>query len=241
MILLPATEFMAPAPDATDVPVNTRIWVGAGEGGEDTMSVSGPHGPIHGTRTSLVSNLVTIVVFTPTEPLVPGETYVVTRPGGGSSTFRVGNARDHEAPPPPSVVSRRYEPDPEDTDAIPDILQDDSCSTCSAGTVFDLEHKGLFVVADLNRAQAETVAFNPGEHLGFAALGLTTEVKVSDAVACGGQGESVTRFGTVDLAGNFSGWSPDEDTHQGSSSCAASSGTGSWALFLLLRAARRRR
>src|SRR5688500_8711870 len=100
----PAESFVAPAENATGVPVNTKIWAGrVFDRPVQLFELEGALVPT--TETAIDANDSELVVLTPNAPLNPGQRYRFES-SRGTIVFTVAEGRDDEAPPIPSEVGR---------------------------------------------------------------------------------------------------------------------------------------
>jgi MYXO-CTERM domain-containing protein len=243
-----STSLVAPADGATDVPVNARIWVGSGQMPPLTDEQTGqPKEPavqllddqdqfVVGTQSIIQSTDGLVYVFTPAQPLGAGRTYRARANGAGIAAFTTGSGTDTEAPAVPSVVS-------EDSDAAPN-REGPACGP-SYWVRYELKTDGILTVADRDG----TSTLNPEALSGTVTsleqgtafqLGRNACVDNWPGVKSGDTGQ--VRFGTFDLAGNFSGFSqPREATIPYGCGCSAGAAPGSALVLGLAMLARRRK
>jgi hypothetical protein len=235
------TSLLAPSDGAVDVPLNTRIWIGA-KFGIDTFE-------LRDSRDAKVESALSFIdggnarmhVLSPKAALEPSSTYHVVVDGVSLVSFTTGADRDETAPARPAVTSQAskiYEPDGYD-----------SCGP-SYATEFQLTGEGLLTVM----VQEGTV-FNPNTVSG-APLFVSYEASGTPSLGRSGcftnwpdaeRGASKpVRFGSFDLAGNFSGLTDPIEAKIPSSGSEESrergcqSAGGAVALALLGLVARRR-
>ncbi|MFN7133463.1 MAG: hypothetical protein ACK4N5_15390, partial [Myxococcales bacterium] len=97
-------EFLAPPDGGSDVPTNTRLWIGAGTLGlgnrpEDEVALHDPQGRVvTGRWTVLSAPLARLHVFTPTALLEPRSRYTVEVASAVKATFHTGDGPDDVAP-----------------------------------------------------------------------------------------------------------------------------------------------
>lgn len=228
----PLYGVLAPTEGAT-VPRNARIWIGYLDGEVDDVELRNlnqeevidfEHSEI------AIREGVAITVLSPRELLEPGE-YAVETPNFPQVLFEVVDELDTTPPEPPEL--ERVEPSVNDDDG-------DSCGTYRGAQLW-LEAEGVVLALGAEhdepdtdppagRVTGATVASADGAYFGFD-------------VPCGDRwpgGESVAlRFGTFDIAGNFSGLSdPKTIERPEDTSCSVALGRprhkGALALLSLL-------
>lgn len=205
---------VAPAPDASNVPTNTRIWCGNELGG-NPLSLSDPEGEaVSGTSSLITTVEFELGVFEPDEELRPNTTYSVEC-GYSSHSFTTGSARLDSAPP---------VPDPTNWSAH--AYEDSTWGDTFYITFEGASAKGTLVVVDLEGSAnlnpdapsgSVTQAVLPPE---FIALGRGP--CVGGWEGAGLRAKADVALGAFDVAGNFSGWSepvevafPGRYTNQG--------------------------
>jgi len=198
----------APADGATGVLVDTMIWAGASQAvtqdiasGANTLTpatlqLTGPSGPVAGTTGTLTRDgdqgPAALTFLQPSGHLAPNTTYKILLNGTAVSSFTTGTATAGAPPPIPTVsVATQTYPAGECLTKTEDITVD---------------QPGLFVVVQL---PGEEAAFMPPTFAGQVAQIVTgTSVEFS-AGRCGNSSTTPAqaRFGAIDIAGKFSGWS----------------------------------
>lgn len=209
-----------PAPDAV-APTNTKIWILNGDYifeywdeycvGAPLPTLVGPDGEVPYTRQAFQDT----AVLTPMAPLEANASYTFQLECPDlapnlNTTFTVGEGPDTDAPAP--VVATRGEE-----------FHHDDLGSCGADhyVEYAVEHDGLFTIIDVHADGVVDFDAAPPEPL---AMGSTIDYvdDETESVSVGNQtcrtswpeanyGESAdVRFATVDLAGNFSGWSATE-------------------------------
>ena len=241
-----ATFFLQPEDGATGVPVNTLVWVGAGQ--TRGLFEGDPQLPIElldadevvlpGTEGRLRSLNDTIDVFTPDLLLEADTTYTVRVGEQVISTFTTGSDVDEEAPPVPeetevSTWSRAAEP-----------FGTTSCGPLPAShgvsITWDMQGDSVLVLLDQDGlAEVDTDGI-AGSAPGLAPHG---SASLGNGFVCGGDtweearlgATTEVRYASFDLAGNFSGWSePEEVTVRAGSGCSAAGDTTPTALLVLI-------
>lgn len=209
--------YVGPEFDATDVPTNTRVWLGGSEGtvpGEPDQLV--PFGIesedgdlVLFTTTTLVSDWKTHVILTPDVELLPDTVYSVIRESDDAvvTRFRTGLGPDHDPPSVPQTLSVRIHAE---------SAQPEPPSSCGAtdGVSVEFESDGAIVVGDLlGRATLDVDAIDGevaehndgGSRIWFTNGGCSS---AWEGLELGDVAE--WQLGAFDLAGNFSGWSAVE-------------------------------
>lgn len=199
------TDVLAPADGAEGVPIDAMIWVGGHytNGWTDpvltVLDQAGDEVEVEHRYIESVWDWVTVLV--PLELLAPFETYEVWFEGERVTTFDTADQVDLEAPEPPQYAAL--------ADGETQLVQ--PLSTEIRSIEVDMPGEGLFVLIDLesqaaldaDRMEGEVadIAEDPNEVLigGGTCDGSWHGMNTSDAVEF--------RFATVDLSGNFSGWS----------------------------------
>ncbi len=190
-------DIVAPAPGSKDVPVDALVWIAPGIGiynGQTkavTVQVLSPAGSVAGATESLETDITGMSVrfFRPAHMLDPWVVYTVSVNGSPVSSFTTGSQL---AGPPPAVPSvsvtiERFPPG--------------ECYSESAEV--SLSQPGLFVIAQV---KGEESAFQAQSMSGRVAQVLSSPSASFFVGACGYNWPSTARFGSVDIAGQFSGW-----------------------------------
>lgn len=239
-----ATFFLQPQDGATGVPVNALVWVGAAQtrglfAGEDQLAIElldGDEVVLPGTEGRLRSVNDTIDVFTPDLLLEADTTYTVRVGEQVISTFTTGSEVDDEAPAVPEEVHRSSWSDPAEPFAT------SSCGPLPAshGVSLEWEMDGDTVLVLLDRDELADVEGLSGTVPALAPFGSAT---LGNGFVCGGDNwddarhlaSTDVRYGSFDLAGNFSGWSATEEvTVYNRAGCSAAGDTTPTALLVLL-------
>ncbi len=260
------TDYLAPADGATEVPTNTRIWVGGAHFGDDSPTVedleSSPPFLLlqdDGTEIELSAGVLSesslsIAVFTPTAELVAGGVYSLVKeiynldspePTLVSlTTFSVGGAADLEAPALPRELARSSS----SSARLPGQM-----SSCGPTDVVNIsvEETGHLLVAQLG----ETGDFDTDNLNGVVSdlspdgvfrLGVGSCRWSWPEAAPGASADA--QWGALDLAGNFSGWSEATEIVIPPAGCSCSAqgnstpaGLAALLAFMLLASAGRRR
>jgi hypothetical protein len=213
---MPTTDLLAPASGSANVPLNAWIWVGSvedsknGDGflvedglGPADIQLSGPAGPVSGTTGTLSTDFdpegAELTFFRPAADLAPMTTFTFTVNGARTVTFTTGSAEAGASPTVPTVTGEG------------ETFPANECLTKSFG--FSFSPGGLFIVAQL---QGEESEFSPPPFSGRVARVMSSAPLVESQdglVFTQGQcanwsvNSSQVRFGAVDIAGQFSGWS----------------------------------
>ncbi len=231
----PFLSFVAPADRATGVPLNTRIWIGAGE-----IFDAPPHLAVelheepstirNGGWTLLEAPNAKLHVFTPAAELKPNTRYRIVINGERRAEFTTGEARDEEAPASPVLVGQEENLESSTFGAV------SSCGE-SATVALTVESDAPILLLD----RAGTSGFDPTTlHGSVTAIevdqGTTQRMLVVGQGGCtsnwpeAGRGESTqVRLGAMDLAGNFSGFGAAEEIGFGVCGCSSGSGAVTWA------------
>lgn len=194
-------------------PRNTRVWI-LNPMATGTFELHGAGAPVEVSTTRIAALGSTlggeIVVLTPSEPLIAGESYrVVVSAGFGGPTqqlgmFEVGSEDDRQAPPVPAIV-----------DVEPEVHED--VGTCGETRSVNVtaEGEGLVVMRlalpgttpDLTSVPPEgNVDFVVNDQGGGYRWGWG-----GPCVAWPSDSEVIAlQMASFDLAGNFSGWSEPE-------------------------------
>lgn len=213
----PGDDFVAPVDGATDVPVNARIWVGSRW--SSPVLTDDEYGDVVPTTETLIEgNDTEIVVLTPIAPLVPGTRYRVE--GVRATIFTVGTSTDTTAPTIPTELSR--EPRVEHVGWDP-FGGESSCGEADHVSVsVQLAHDGVLAVVDADGATDLDPAQLSG---GITSAAFPTRVTLGRGVCLHSWPEieegttARLRYGSFDLAGNFSGWSEPADVAIPSAGC----------------------
>lgn len=233
----PGEGFVAPAMNAREVPPNARIWVARGFGGLRLVDVTDLEVEVQGREGALEGVDVGVSVFTPDAPLLPGHRYVAYAGEGEITRFEVGGAPDEV--PPPLPVALLEDVTVETPGLFGAFRGETSCGPNDwAYATYRVTHEGLFVVVDRDEA-AQLAAAEPS--------GTVTTLAFEEHFALGrgactfnwpeaeGGAKARVRFGTFDLAGNFSGWTDAEPLElPGGCSCTSASAAGTAATAWLL-------
>ena len=204
-----ATELLAPADGANDVPPNAKIWIGAGFTTVEDASLTlldKAGKPVAGHTQALTSGWDLITVFAPDAPLVEGQTYSVKVGGKQVSRFAVKGGTDLTAPAIPTAGTIEVEIDEGRSD----------CGATYMGRVNFLSD-GLVMVLD---REGESTLDPLGPSGNVSAISFRSERRAGDRISVG-RGPCVNnwpaakpgaktqvRLGAFDLAGNFSGFGP---------------------------------
>lgn len=224
---------MAPSEGST-VPRNARIWIGYFDGDFDDVELRNLNQDVvidfEQSEITIREGLA-ITVLSPRELLEPGE-YAFELPNFPQVLFEVADEID--ATPPELPELEHVEPTVNDDD-------DDSCGTYR-GAQLRLEAEGIVLALGAEhdepdtdppagRVMSATVASEDQAHFGF-------DVPCGDGPWPGGESVAL-RFGSFDLAGNFSGLSdPETIERPEDTSCSVALGRprhkGALALLTLL-------
>lgn len=205
-------DLVQPADGAVGVPRNARVFLGGkqvlssdGFGEKAPASLLDDEGRAVPTRETEVRGGGLVLVLHPEAPLEPGGRYTVVVAGQPLSRFTVGEVSDDVPPAPPRVVGV-------ETHSSLDFLPLGVASSCGpdAGARFGLEGVAAFTLAVVGDGDTLDEANVSGE-----VSALDTDVVLSvGRFACDASwpdarplASANVRFGTYDLAGNFSGWS----------------------------------
>lgn len=186
--------FMVPEPDATEVPINTKIWLL----GIDA-TVLDPEGNEVAVMRSTIDTLDGPLNILDPGELDPEATYqIITNPGPEvelSSSFVTGTQRDDEPPMLPEETDREH--------------HRRSGGICPRSRWVDLsvEFEGI-LLADVGERATES-----GMRSGSASV---TTIDHRLSLGKGGcnrglDGDSTIRYAAFDMAGNFSGWTEATD------------------------------
>jgi len=222
------TGLLSPADGETDVPINARLWVGAGlyqgepgdaEGRLALLDAAGD--PVAATVTELFGNNDRIAVITPDELLLAGETYSIELDEALElGTFTAGDAEDLDAPAVPAELERESSASPR----TPGV--ENSCGPTDMVTL-TLDGSALVFVAEVDGWDSLDADAIDGE---------ASELSLDGVLEIGSAGcvwswpdaepraSTTVRWGAYDIAGNFSGWSTDEEISIPSAGCSCSVG-----------------
>jgi hypothetical protein len=200
---------LQPAPGATGVPINTRIWFVNPPGTEPPTVVTGPTGQVHARIGRLNAGLPTagsVYVLTPTEPLAPNSDYTFANPRGQvAGNFRTGAASDDVAPGKPVETKR---------ESLADWSLGGTCGDSWQVVRSSVTWEGPFLVARLAAAEPasapDLLANPPSGDTPYLFVSSAAEVSFG-ASRCtwwpSGFSDGRLWYGAMDIAGNFSGWS----------------------------------
>ncbi len=210
-----------PAPSDSSVPANTKIWIG--HPGIDKIAACSSPTLKDGNDATVATTLsmlyepdkkwANVLVLTPQQPLMKGVSYKLVDCDvygqGGHTTFTVSSGPDEQAPAIPGVTAGEI------TEGSMGSCGDEFYST------MNVQHDGALLVLDVAGQSALESAVPSGTvNDVFATNG---EKIVVGNVICGrhnwdfdedGDATGV-RFGSFDLAGNFSGWSAAQTIETG--------------------------
>jgi|GEM_PF-1222122 hypothetical protein len=233
--------FVAPANGETGVPRNTRLWVGAFV---QDVTLTGPNNQTVALSRGILrgNNRDVLAVFTPAALLEPSAAYVFNMDGQMVS-FTTSNASDVEAPAEP-VVSPLESSFARDT---PSPIPVSSCGNGGhAYDSFSVQHNGLFTLVEIDTPEQLDESTITGS-VGDIASITGGDVFVGRGICLfnwdgADEGESTNvRFATVDVAGNFSGWTePSQATIETNGGCAQASSSSLGVLAVLALPLRRR-
>ncbi len=222
------TQLLAPADGEADAPLNARVWVGGGmyngEAGDAAIRLvllDQAGDPVAATVTELSGNNERIAVITPDELLVAGGTYTIELDEYEVlGTFTVGDTQDQDAPALPTEADRESSA----SARIPN--QTSSCGPTDMVTL-TLDGDGLVYVAEIDGWDSLDADAIDGE---------ASEVSLDGVLQIGSAGcvwswpdaepraSTTVRWGAYDIAGNFSGWTTDEEISIPSAGCSCSAG-----------------
>ena len=203
-------RILAPKMGQTDVPLDTRLWFGYQFSDDPvTLKLVGPGGevPVETRKVELPGSPFVAFVATPRQELAPSTSYVFEATcaeqscSGGANQFTTGTAR---APRPPLPVVRKQEPFAPGGPAGDD-----------RAVVFDFDPQDLLVVVDVAgaspfRAEQPESALTGGWGVERVWVGEKACNMPEARFPLDSRGHSAetanVRFGRIDLAGNFSGW-----------------------------------
>jgi MYXO-CTERM domain-containing protein len=222
------TELLAPADGETDVPLNARVWVGggtyngeAGDAASRLALLDEAGDPVAATVTELFGNNDRIAVITPDDLLVAGQAYTIELDEYEVlGEFTAGDVEDLDAPSVPTETDRESSA----SERIPN--QTSSCGPTDMVTL-TLDGSGLVYVAEVEGWDSLDADAIDGE---------ASEVSLDGVLQIGSAGcvwswpdaepraSTTVRWGAYDIAGNFSGWSTDEEISIPSAGCSCSAG-----------------
>jgi hypothetical protein len=198
-------EFVAPVPNAVDVPTNTRVWCSS-----DPLSVESPivvtdseGAVVSGTQTRLSFPGYGVWVFRPDSDLAPSSEYHATCPFtyGSTISFTTGESATSGPPEVPDLSNKVLHASPDTSWGASYYAQFPGVGGADAIIVLDLA------------GSATLDAEGPSGHVADATPRFTEGFLVG-SYACGGNwpeaglGASTTvALGAFNLAGEFSGWS----------------------------------
>ncbi len=216
------TELLAPADGATDVPVNARIWVGAGTAnwGQGAVTLTGEAGAeVAATVSDLSGNNERIIVLAPAADLDAGAAYEVRVDDEVIGSFVAGAEADDAPPEVPGELEREAT----SSARVPGMAN--SCGPTDVVTL-DLEPTGHVLIASLQGEDTVDVEAIDGEAADVSLDGLlrigSAGCTWSWTDAAPGASTGV-RWGAFDLAGNFSGWSDEVTVTVPPAGCTCSS------------------
>lgn len=248
-------QIVAPLPDATEVPLNAKVWIGVGHTGDTPAfanktitlrEVSGAH--VATTASVLAMRYAAVQVLSPAAELVASTTYEVLVDGESLAQFTTGTTRVETTPSRPSVIS-----------STPSFYEPEGYDSCgpSYGESFKVQSDNVLTVMVQDTSEVDTTALSGGAtQLLFSASNQIDAEYRSPMIGMSGcftnwsgagRGASTNvRFGTFDIAGHFSGFTdaldvkipdpPKKNTNSDSGCHTAGAG----ALMLLGLLARRR-
>jgi MYXO-CTERM domain-containing protein len=222
------TELLAPADGEVDVPLNARVWVGGGtydgEGGDAAsrlVLLDEAGDPVAASVTELFGNNDRVAVITPDELLVAGQTYTLELDQYEAlGEFTVGDVELSIPPELPVELGR------ESSASARIHNQTNSCGPTDMVTL-TLETTGLVYVAEIEGWDSLDADAIDGE---------ASELSLDGVLQIGSAGcvwswpdaepraSTTVRWGVYDIAGNFSGWSDDEEISIPSAGCSCSAG-----------------
>lgn len=234
------SQALLPAPDATDVPLNARIWLDYWHFGSRSVLLTGDGEEVELSTAQISTGAGQVYVLTPSPGLLPGQRYEYWSSYQGQLTdlhtwFTTGTTADYSPPPLPVEISRSskgYNP------------CGSVCLSAGAEVNVVLSGEGLFVV-DVGSEQT----LDASEPRGFVTIA-SGDGQIHMETLCGSwpgkvnQTKSI-RYGSYDLAGNFSGWTEPSDIHirgvPAMCTCSTTPATTPvlWTLVLLLLCGRR--
>ena len=234
------TQILAPANGEAGVPRNTRVWVGSGvsgSGGASGLELLDSLGdPVPATVTEVWGNNDRISVLAPDDLLVAGETYTLELDEFEIvGEFTVGDDTDDVPPEVPLELDR------ESSASSRTPGMESSCGPTDMVTLV-VDPTGHVLVAEVEGWDGLDVE---------AIDGGASEVSLDGVLEIGSAGcvwswpdaepnaSTTVRWGAYDIAGNFSGWSPEESISIPSAGCSCSAGgegarSGAAALLLAL-------
>jgi hypothetical protein len=228
-------ELLAPADGQTDVPTNAKLWLIIAGQSPFTPTLTGPGGEVPFSVLHLGPEWLQRLVITPVQELTPGATYELATCARGRQG-QIGQCRKVTRF---SVGSRRADQPglPVERGHSAFYLGGEKGSSCGSSPTRTVEFKvdwaGLLLVADIDGANPFPA--DPGGLL-FAAItnkryayqghfSLGTGPCVSPHWPA--QDTAQVRFGVVNIAGEFSGWSqPSPVTLPEDGGCQMAGGRG---------------
>jgi hypothetical protein len=231
-------EVVAPREGATEVPLNTLIWVRFGDEASEAPTLADANQNLIGLEpagTLTGRNGPQVGAYQPTQELAAGTAYKVAF-GQLTASFTTGAATDVDPPPPPAVITCTEQRSPQmgATSSCGDYHYR-SVSAVSTGVVVlarlagesfdDASRTGEVAVLDVPGGAASQVDLLVGKS---PCDGTTWSGKAGDSTRL--------QLASYDSAGSFSGWGEQQTVALG---CAgAPSGRGLGWLLLALGAAR---
>lgn len=214
--------FVAPSTAQKGVPTNTKIWTGSLFGSPaEIIDQSGQLVPVTTTKIEGVDG--TLTVYTPVQPLVLGQGYFVRANGLELSTFAVEVEADSTKPAPPVESGRESHSE----GGSFTLFGGSSCGNDGSHYVnITLQHNEVLTVIDAGggavideagpSGTVTTVGFEKMIFLGSSAC-------IHNWAGAEDGDDSNVRYGSFDLAGNFSGWS-EPTLLESPNSCACVAG-----------------
>lgn len=198
--------YVLPNADVVEPPVNVLIWVDgyvAQAAPLRLLDGEGREVEVLEHRINVARMDATMVVLEPAEPLDPSATYSVTLDGDIISELETGSATDDVAPSPPTPIEH----------GIVDTSPGSMCGEARYAW-FEFSDPSLIYVLDWDDTATvgqESLSGDVAQIRGDAQLALGfgrcsynwLDVEPGD--------QATVRFGAFDLAGNFSGWSPEHE------------------------------
>lgn len=189
-------QVVLPADGATNVPLNAHVWIaGQSDGSQSgaiTVTVVGGFA-VQGTERELVPSFSSSGVrqFVPSKPLAPNTSYVVRTGGMDVTRFTTGTSTlEKPTAAPQTTVTDRH---------VPQSHCDGASGTVALNPPGALN---LVVIA------GQEPAFDGDRAEGTVMLmSMSPSITLSSGLCGVWNGKDKVRFGTLDVAGGFSGWS----------------------------------